>query len=145
MMKGAIYPDHIPRSKYTLLVLGLPPLTIISTTAIEEELEVAELPDRTVASNGETKPTEVDIVIPEHHVVEQLAMEAWFLESQIVSPTYKKVATLTKKSISGLVTVSKQLVGVFPKKRVIDETEMANESDMAVATWTLSIDKVAPL
>jgi hypothetical protein len=145
-MKGAIQSNHIPKNNYKLLVLGMPELTVISHTSIEEELDTTELPDRTVASGGETKPTEFDIMIPAHHKVEQAAMELWFVESQEpVSPTYKKVATLVKNAIDGTVGSTNQLVGVFPKKRVIDEGEMANEGEMSNVTWTLSIDKVLPI
>lgn len=145
-MKGSILPNHIGKNKYKLLVLGLPPLTVVSHTNIEEELDTVELPDRTVASGGETKPTEFDIVLPEHHTVEQAAMEQWFVESQSpVLPTYKKTATLIKFGLAGNVGSTKQLVGVFPKKRSIDEGEMANEGEQANVTWTLNIDKVIPL
>jgi len=145
-MKGDIKEDHIPINKYQLIVLGLPPLTPTALGGIEEELITSELPDRTVASGGDTSPTEFDVTLPQHHLVEQAAMEAWFVESQSpVTPGYKKVGTLITKSISDSVVVSHSLLGLFPKKRVLPEGDMANEGELAVVVWTLSLDKVLPI
>jgi hypothetical protein len=145
-MKGAIKEDHIPVNKYQLNVLGLPPLTCTEISGLEEELITTTLPDRTVASGGDTNPVEFDAMIPEHHIVEQAAMEAWFVESQDpVLPSYKKVGTLISESVSGGTVVTKSLVGIFPKKRATPDREMANEGEMAAITWTFSVDKVLPI
>ncbi len=90
-MKGEIQPDHMPVNKFVFQVVGLIPLTVIEMSGIEEELETTELPDRTVASGGETKAFEFTLMMPTHHTAEQAVMELWLQESKDpVSPTYKK-------------------------------------------------------
>lgn len=145
-MLGDINPDHIPTNKYQLLILGLPPLTCTEISGLETELVTAEMPDRSVVSGGQQSASEFTIMIPEHHIVEQAAMEAWLIEStDPVLPTYKKVGTLLAMSISGGTVVSKSLVGVFPKKRALPDREMVNEGEMAAVEWTLSVDQVLPI
>lgn len=145
-MKGAIKPDHIPVNKYTLTVLGLPPLTPVEISGLEDELETAEMPDRTVATGGNRKASEFTMMIPQHHLTEQAAMELWFREGQDpVSPTYKKVATLIAKSLTGNVTVTRSLIGVFAKKRKDPDKEMKNEGEIALVEWTMSVDDILPV
>ena len=145
-MKGAIKADHIPLNKFKLLVIGLPPLTPTSVSGIEEELEVVNLPDRTQASGGNTKPGEFTIKLPMHHSIEQAAMELWLRESQDpVTPTYKKAATLIHQSIGGTIFRSFTLVGVFPSKRKLPDLEMANEGELAEVEWTLKFDDILPV
>ena len=145
-MKGAIRPDHIPVNKYQLLVLGLPPLTITELSGIEDTLQTATMPDRTVASGGNREASESTAMTPMHHKAEQLIWEAWYRESQDpVLPTYKKTATLVHQSISGAVVQAYQLVGVFPKKRKLPDLEMQNEGELSQVEWTLSIDDIVPL
>ena len=55
-MKGAIKPNHMAVNKYTLTVIGMPPLTPTEISGLEEELQTVELPDRTRASGGNTGP-----------------------------------------------------------------------------------------
>jgi hypothetical protein len=143
--KGTIKADHIPINKFQLLVAGLPPLTVIKVSGIEEELEVVELPDRTMASGGNTKATEADVETPAHHVVEQAAWESWYAQAQDpVVPTYKRTATLLQQSLSGAIQRTWTLTGVFPKKRGLPDLDMGNAGDQAVITWALSIDDVLP-
>jgi hypothetical protein len=145
-MKGAIKPDHMATNKYELLVLGLPPLTPTEISGLEDELQTTELPDRTRASGGNRGPSEMEITLPMHHLVEQAAMELWYKESQDpVVPSYKKVATLLHKSISGAVLRTYSLIAVFPTKRVLPDLEMSNEGEMAVVKWTLSVDDILPV
>lgn len=145
-MKGTILPQHIPLNLYELVVLGLPRLTPVEVSAIEEVLQVVDLPDRTKASGGQTECGEFTITIPSHHAVEQAAMEAWFAESRgRVSPTYKKPITLIQKPINeGGIPRAYQLLGCFPSKRGLPELSMTNEGEMSVVTWTVSYDDVSP-
>lgn len=145
-MKGVIQSDHIPLNKYTLAFIGMVPLTPIEISGLEEELETMEMPDRTVATGGNTKATEFTMVIPAHHLLEQAAMEAWFLEGQEpVSPAYKKVGTLIMQSVSGAKVRSFSLIGTFTKGRALPDLEMANEGEMAGITWTMSVDQILPI
>ena len=145
-MKGSIQPGHIPVNKYTLLFVGLPTLTPTEISGLEEELQTVDLPDRTKASGGNTGPSEFTMMIPAHHTVEILAMEAWFAEGQDpVTPTYKKAGSLLMESGS-LVgpTRTINLMGAFVTKRKMPDLEMANDGDMATYEWTISVDQILP-
>lgn len=145
-MKGAIQPNHIPLNNFKLLVVGLPGLTPTKISGIEEELETVDLPDRTKASGGNTKPGEFTMMLPMHHSVEQAAMEVWFSESQDpVTPTYKKPGTLIHNALDGTPLRSFTLVGLFPRKRKLPDLEMKNEGEMAEVEWTFSFDDILPV
>lgn len=145
-MKGDIQPDHMPVNNYELSIIGLPNLTPTEVSGLEEELNTTDLPDRTRASGGQKPPTEFTIMIPLHHEVEMAAMEVWYAEGQDpVSPTYKKVGTITHKSISGTNLRSYTLVGAFVMKRVLPDLEKENEGEMAAAEWTISVDDILPI
>lgn len=144
-MKGSIRPAHIPLNKYVLQVFGLPPLTPITVSGIEEELQAVDLPDRTRASGGHTGPVEFTIAIPMHHTIEMAAMEVWFRESQDpVLPTYKKPVTLIHQPIGPGAARVYQMIGVFPTSRALPDLDLANEGELAVVEWTLSADVVFP-
>ena len=145
-MKGEIKPDHMPVNKYTLAVIGIIPITATEVSGIEEELETTELPDRTIASGGNTKAFEFNIMVPMHHKAEQVAMELWFRESQDpVSPTYKKPVTLTHESLSGNASSNYSLGGVFPKGRNLPDLEKLNEGEIAQVEWVMSGDSILPI
>ena len=146
-MRGQIKADHIPLNKFTLLMGGLPvALTPTKISGIEEELETTDLPDRTRASGGNTKPTEFTMEIPMHHLVEQAAMEQWFRQAQDpVLPTYKLFGTLIHSPISGGLPRTFTLNGVFPTKRKLPDLDMSNEGEMAVVEWTCSCDQLLPI
>lgn len=145
-MKGAIKPDHMPVNNYQLLILGFPPLTFTKISGLEDEIEKAKMPDRTVASGGNRAASEIVASMPLHHKAEQLIMETWFRESQDpVLPTYKKTGTLIVRSISGLVVSARALSGVWPFKRKDADMEMDNEGEIALVEWSISIDDVKPL
>ncbi len=145
-MKGVILPAHIAVNKYELVMVGLPALTAIEISGLDEELDNIELPDRTRVSGGNTKPVECTIKIPMHHVVEFAAMESWYREGQDpVSPLYKKDGSLLYKSISTIgPTVSFSLFGVFLTQRKTPDLEMKNEGDMAIVEYKMSIDFILP-
>jgi hypothetical protein len=145
-MKGEIQPDHIPVNKFQLRVVGLADLAPVTVSGIEEELNTADLPDRTRASGGQKNAGEFEIGIPVHHTVEMVAMELWFKEGQDpVTPTYKKPCTLVMTSISGQRSRNYTLVGVFVTKRALPDLDKANEGELAVAMWTLSYDDIIPI
>lgn len=145
-MKGIIQADHIPLNQFQLVVLGLGSFTFISITGLEEELNVVDLPDRTVASGGRTNPLEFVVALPLHHKTEQLQMELWFRESQDpVLPTYKKPATLILPSISRQLIQSYALSNVFPSKRGTPDFELDNDGEMAANEWTMRADSMLPL
>jgi hypothetical protein len=145
-MKGVIQPDHMPVNRYQLLVLGMIPITCTEISGIEDELQTAEMPDRTVVSGGNRAAFEFTIMVPMHHAAEQAALELWFRESQDpVLPTYKKTVTLVHERVSGANFRSFTLSGVFPKKRALPDLEMANEGEMAQVEWTLSGDDIIPI
>ena len=145
-VKGEILPDHIPLNKFQLLVAGLPPLLFTEIAGLEEELEAVDLPDRTKATGGNTLPVEWTAMHPLHHIVEELALEAWFTEAKDpVSPTYKKDATLLMFSNTGAIIKTYALPGTFISKRVIPDMDKANEGEMAANEWTFQTDQINPL
>lgn len=145
-MKGAIQSDHIAINNYELLILGLPPLTPVEISGLEDELQTVDLPDRTTASGGNRGPTEFEIQLPMHHLVEQAAMEAWLLEGQDpVVPTYKKIGTLIHKSLSGAVLRTYSLTGAYTNKRTLPDLEMENEGDIALVGWNIKVDDMLPI
>lgn len=144
--KGTISGDIIPVNKFRLLVAGMVPITFVKVGALEEELERTDLPDRTRATGGNTKPLEFEVETPAHHKVEQVALEGWFRESKDpVSPTYKKTATLVLQSNTGAITRSFSILGMFPVKRGLPDLDMGNEGEAAMIKWTFSADSLVPL
>lgn len=147
-MRTVLHKDHIPINKFKLLVIGTitPTFTVTSLSGIEEELEVEEMPDRTVVSMGRTGPVDFTIAIPMHHRAEQIAMELWFTESRDpVLPSYKKPGVLTHSSISGDTDVSYMMTDLFPYKRSLPSLEMGSAGELAVVTWGMRASVLIPL
>lgn len=144
--KGTIKADKFSVNKFELLVVGLPIFTVTKVSGLEEELEVAELPDRTRVTGGNTKGAEFTATMPLHHTIEQVAMELWFKEGQDpVSPLYKKPVTLLFKSDTGRVLRSFTMAGVFPRKRALPELDMKAEGEAVTIMWTFSYDEIMPV
>lgn len=145
-IKGVILPDHVQVNKYQLTVAGLPPLLFTAVSGIEEEMDTVDLPDRTSQTGGRTKPVEFEVTQPAHHMIERLAMEAWWSECKDpVSPLHKKIGTLIAFSQSTIMQVSYMLFGVFPSKRALPDFDLDNDGDMAALVWTLKADEVQVL
>lgn len=145
-MKMVLLPDHIPVNNFDLIVVGGPPtIQFITIDGLEEELDTVDLPDRTKASGGNTKPIEFTATHPKHHTIEDAFLELWFSEGQDpVLPTYKKAATLLVNSISSLNVRSYNLIGMFPSKRKTADLDMANEGELNVTEWTFNVDLPIP-
>lgn len=144
-MKGDIRPDHIPINKFRLIVAGLPVITFTEISGLEEELEAVDLPDRTSVSGGQTKPIEFTGKVPTHHVEQRIAMEGWFEEGkEPVSPTYKKIGTLVKMSLSGIQVVSYVLPGCWVCKRNTPDLDMNDEGAIDLTEWTFKADQIIP-
>jgi hypothetical protein len=144
--KFVIQQDHIPVNKYRLTVPTLPPITFVSIGALEKELDKVDLPDRTTASTGRTKPGETEVKVPAHHAVEIAAMEAWFQEGKDpISPTYKKVGTLTLISGTRLFTKPLTIIGMWIYKGATPDLEMNDDGEMAVMTYTACWDDILGL
>ena len=142
-IKSVLLPDIVQVNKYQLLIVGMPPMTFTAISGIEEELDTVELPDRTVASGGRTKPVEFDVTQPAHHIIERLAMESWFsMCKDPVLPLHKRVATLLLFSQTNLMQVSYMLMGLFPSKRGLPDLEMENEGEMGTLVWTMKADEM---
>lgn len=143
VLKGSVLPKHIPVNNYELLVEGLPPLLFTEVSGADRETEKVDMPDRTVASGGNEKASEVTCMMFEHHAVELQALQAWRQEGQDpVTTTYKKTCTLIKRNISGEVATTQTWIGAWPTNRKDPDLEMANEGDPAMVEWTLSVDKI---
>ncbi len=145
-MKQVLQPDHLPRNNFQLRATGVTDLTLIEMSGIEEEIESIELPDRTFASGGHTKPFEFTFSIPAHHAAEVAAVKAWYEEGQEpVSPQYKKPAVLILKSISGLATLSYVIEGMHLCKWKTSDNEASNEGEMHMIEVTAKGDRLRPL
>lgn len=142
-MKGQISADHIPISKYQLLIVGLPPITFTEISGIEEELLTTDLPDKTTASSGETAPMDdFTAMVPVHETNQITALETWFsLCKDPVSPFYKKEGTLILQSISGSIVRSYAIINIFPRKRKLPDLEMEAAGDIALMEWTFRADE----
>lgn len=141
--KFTIENDHIPVNQYRLTVVGLPPITFVSVGSLEQELDCVDLPDRTQASTGRTKPGETEVAVPAHHLSQIAAMRAWYEESrEPVSPTYKKVGILSQISGSTLVQQSITITGLFVYKWANPDQEMDNDGEMNNYTYTLKWDEI---
>jgi hypothetical protein len=144
-LKGQIKGDHAPLNKFKLLVVGLPEITCVTVSEIPEELNVVDMPDRTVRSGGQTAPVELEIAVPAHHLVEIAALEFWYRQGQDpIDPGYKKVATLIIYTGTGI-PLTHELLNVFIAGRTIPALDMLNEGEMAMKTYTLRADRVTPI
>lgn len=144
VMKGAVLPKHIPVNNFELIVVGLPPILFTKVSGFEDETDKVNLPDRTVASGGNSKPVEFTGESFEHHTIELAALEIWRLQGvDPVDPLYKKVGTLIKKNISGQIVTTRTLIGLWITKRKDSDMDLANEGEPAMIEWTFSADSVA--
>ena len=143
VMKGAVQPNHIPVNNYELIVIGLPKILFTTLSGLEEETEAVDLPDRTKASGGNSKPVEFTGMTFEHHTVELAALELWRLEAKgNVSPLYKKIGTLVKRGIDGNVVTTRTIIGLWITKRKDADLDLANEGEPAMVEWSFSGDEV---
>lgn len=145
-LKFAIEPDHIPVNNYRLIINGLQPITFTSIGALEKELDKVDLPDRTTASTGRTKPGETEVKVPAHHTIQVQQMERWFQEGkEPIDPAYKKTATLVIYSGTTLITKTLTMVGAYVSKGTTPDLEMNDDGEMAVMTYTISWDDILGL
>lgn len=149
VLKGTIAPDHIPVNNFELIIAGLPPITFVEVSGLPDEIETVQLPDRTMASGGNSKALELTAKIMAHHIIEVAALDLWWIESggldSPVLPTYKKLATLINRSISGLNARVVTLTGMFPKKRKTSDLKMDDEGKPAEIEYTFSVDLALPV
>lgn len=145
-IKGEVQADPILVNKYKLLVAGLPPILFTSISGLEEEIDVVDLPDRTVSSGGNTQPVEFTAMQPAHHSVEVLLMEAWYNENKDpISATAKKAATLVLLSGTGSKIRAYTLTGMWPCKRKTPDLDYSDEGTMAQLEWTFKVDSMIAL
>ena len=145
-LKGIIQPNHVPLNKFQLFVVGIPQIVFVQVSGIEEQLDVVDMPDRTKASGGNTKPVEFTGMTMMHHVVERVALESWFKEGQDpVTPTYKKIGTLIHKGIRDNILATFTLPGLFITGRKLPDLDLANEGEPAMIEWTFSADDILPV
>lgn len=142
-LKGSIQPNHIPKNKGRLVVPGMPTFVFTSIGDIEEETETVDLPDRTTASGGQSKPVEFTAMLPLHHDAEVAAMETWLEDSKDpVHPLYKKIGTLIQERIGFGLPRTYTVKGIFPSRRKVPGSEMANEGEMQALEITFKADEV---
>lgn len=146
-MKGDIAANHYPLNKYKLEFTDLTINVFTEIGGFEEELEAVDMPDRTRASGGNTKPAELTLRVPLHHASDLKKMDKWFKDCQgNVATNYKKTGTLTNLSLTNAANTAyaHTLEGCFLTKRAFPDQAMENEGGMAYAEYTMSIDDVVP-
>ena len=144
--KGSVKPNHAPVNNFELIIVGLPAILFTEVGGLEQETESADMPDRTQVSGGNRKGTEFTAKMFEHHTVERAAMDLWFEEGvDPVTPTYKKVGTLIKRGIEGNVVSTQTLTGLWVKKRMTSDLDLANEGEPAMVEYTFWADDVLPV
>lgn len=141
-MKGTINPDHIPKNKFSLRVRGMPEILFTEVSGIEEETEKVDIPDRTAASGGQSKAFEFTAKVPLHHTEQIAALNDWVQQGRDpVDPGYKKVGTFTRTSISGMITTTIILYGLWVFKDSESEAAMSNEGEMVEVEYSFSADR----
>ena len=144
-LKGQILPDHMNVNKYSLKVVGLIEIVFTEISGLDEQIDVVDLPDRTRATGGNSQAIEFTAMLPMHHTIATIAMEAWLVEAKDpVSSTYKKSATLSVFSGTGAKR-SYTLTGLWVSGRKTPDLSMENEGEMAKAEYTLQCDEVVPI
>ena len=141
-LQGKIQDDHIPVNKFTLKPLGLIDIVFITVSGLEKELEMADMPDRTKQSGGNTKAGEFTATTALHHAAEMAALNLWFKANQDpIAPLLAKIpCTLTRESISGNIVRSIAILGVQITKQKEPDSDMNNEGELAVMEWTFAFD-----
>ena len=139
-IRAKLKPEKILNNDFDLLIPGVPPLVVLGVTGLEDELDTAEMPDRTKVSGGRRKPFEIEVKLAEHHVEEMLAMNTWYTQSEVRLPGYKRVGTLIKTSESGFLSAKYTLLGIFPTKRSDSDLDFNSEGELSEITWTISVD-----
>lgn len=145
-MKGILQADHVGTNTYSLKVVGLPVEAVFTKiSGIEDELEVAQMPDRTQEPGGRSKPGTFTVNTPLHHTAERVAMEIWYKSCHDpVLPTCKLTGVLAWKRISGSTEATYNISGLFPGKRKLPEADMNSEGDLAEIEWTMAFDSIDP-
>lgn len=139
-LKGVIPKDIIAANKFTLAIDNVE-IVAVSVSGIEENLQVAELPDGTKASGGRTEASETTIVIPQHVTQSRQVMDLWWQSCKDpVQPDAYKNITVTGTSSTGANTSVSTLIGVFITSRKSADYALEDGSTMTVIEYTCSVD-----
>lgn len=142
-LKGAVQPGHVPVNNFELIIAGLPPIFFTQISGLTDETESINLPDRTVASGGNSLPLEFTAMSFEHHTVERAALLLWQAEGvDPVSKTYKKAGNLIQRNIHGDIVSTRTLTGLWIKSSQTSDLDIANEGEPSMLEWTFSADSV---
>lgn len=140
-IKNVIQEQRIPVNKYQLIIQpGIGLITVTTLTGLEQELDQAEMPDRTTRSGGRGKQVEFDITQPMHHTAEVALMEAWWILCKNSLPGYLKTGVLIQLSEASLPALSWALPNLWIGKRGHRDLEMENDGEMSDFTWTMKAD-----
>ena len=144
-MLGKMNTDHMAVNNYHIEVVGAFAFYATTASGVEQEAVTIEMPDRTVVSAGVKKATEFTITVPMHHQDEQAAMELWWQSCQDpIAPDYKKTIVIQHVAAAGVAIKQYTLKGVFPTKRKLPDLDLADDGELAVVEWTMSVDGVDP-
>jgi len=144
-IKNVLKENRVPVNKFELAIqpgIGSPTFTEMS--GLEEELDAAELPDRTVRSGGREKAVEFEVTQPLHHDVELAAMEAWYIACKKSLPGYLKLGVLIMFDEYGIPRRKFTLPNLWISKRTHSDLALDNEGEMGTVRWTMKTDQVLP-
>ncbi len=146
-LKGAVQPNHVPLNRYKLTVNEdggtATPLLVFTVSGIEEELETVDLPDRTKAAGGTSKPVEFTITIPVHHTDAMSFMEQWYeAGKENTADGYKRDCLLDYLNVGGDIVKQYEVLSSFPFKFMLPDMELDNEGEIAMVEWTISADSI---
>lgn len=154
-LKNTIAGSHIPDNLFKLTPV-YPPfptgLTIIKISGIKEELENSDMPDRTWATGGQTKPISFTVEVPMHHAVEQIYWEDWYQAGQAnqgVRDDYKRDCNLTNIPITGLTGSGFVrlwgISGVGIVSRELPDLDMNGEGKLTTIKYEMKADSIFPI
>lgn len=143
MIKGVLQENRVQDNKYALVVQpGVGMCTLTAVSGLEQEIDKAELPDRTARSGGRTKAIEFDVTQPMHHTLEVLAWELWWTMCSNSVPGYLKLGLLTLFDDRNIPVKKFILPKLWITKRKHSDNELDSEGKMGTITWTLSADDI---
>lgn len=143
MQKGSIKADPALTCNFEVKIGALIPLLCTRVTGLESALTTTVLPDQTVVSTSQVKPSEgIEMDIPAHHDAEILALEALYALAQAGGPLNKVAATVYMQGANGGTKRTFLLVGLLCKGRKPPELNAKSDGEGAVITWMFACDSV---
>jgi hypothetical protein len=142
MFKNIIPANRVQLNKYMLTIEpAVGQILATSIGGLEEEIDAAELPDRTKRSGGRSKSVTFDIKVPSHDL-SNVAMRVWYEQCKAALLGYLKIGTLVIFTEFGSPGLTRTFYNMWISKCSEPDLEMENEGTMHVTTWTIEADEI---